>query len=669
MRVRPSLALKASLLSAAITALIAFPIGLQGQVTRQIQSSGTTQIQNTVVGAPGIQLPEIDTGLSGDSDDGDLGVDLQGPGGSGGTSGKTRINRSIANTSGHGREMKGHDRADSNPELLNSFEGLNFFSQRFANNGNQFSVTPPDQGLCAGNGFVLESVNDVLAVYSTGSSVPLRVTDLNTFYHYPAAINRAANPLTFGPSITDPTCHFDQDTQRWFHVVLTLDRAAPTTQNLNGKNHLDIAVSTTSNPLDPWTIFSLPVQNDGTDGTPDHNCQARVRINGVLTLIHAQCLGDYPHIGMDKNGLFITTNEFELFSPGRFKGAQIYAVSKKGLVSGGTTNVVQFDTGGLAPALPFGLPGFTVWSALSPGREFGDDDHGSEFALSSLAVFSDTGDFNQLVLWSLSNTRSLDAPTPSVVLNAGLVDTQDYAVPPSSVQRPGDFPLGQCLADGAFQVTPTLKGCWRFFVGAGGPFTEFLHNLPSNDSRMQQVSFTGGKLYAALDTAVTINGQNLAGAAFFVIKPKLQKGIVTGQTVNQGVVGVANNNVTYPAVGVTEDGHGVMAFTVLGPDNFPSAGYTSLDAKAGAGPVHIAAAGAGPSDDFADYPELAGTPRPRWGDYGAAAVDGNTIWIASEYIGQTCNLNTFVLTNFTCGNTRGSFGNWSTRITKLKLDD
>ena len=29
--------------------------------------------------------------------------------------------------------------------------------------------------------------------------------------------------------------------------------------------------------------------------------------------------------------------------------------------------------------------------------------------------------------------------------------------------------------------------------------------------------------------------------------------------------------------------------------------------------------------------------RPRWGDYGAAAVDGNSVWIASEYIGGACN--------------------------------
>ena len=36
-----------------------------------------------------------------------------------------------------------------------------------ANNGNQFSLEPPDQGLCAGNGFVIETVNDVIQVYNT----------------------------------------------------------------------------------------------------------------------------------------------------------------------------------------------------------------------------------------------------------------------------------------------------------------------------------------------------------------------------------------------------------------------------------------------------------------------------------------------------------------------
>jgi hypothetical protein len=650
-------------------ALLLPPTSAKAQSVRQLTPTATTQIQPTVQGAPGVSAIEFDSALSGDDDD-DFLLQLPGPVGSDGAA-KTRINRSIAVGSGHGREMRGSDWDEANPQVLSSFEGLNFFDQRFANNGNQFSVTPPDQGLCAGNGFVVESVNDVLAVFSTSSPVPLRVTDLNTFYHYPAAIDRGATPTTFGPSITDPSCHFDPATQRWFHVVLTLDRARPTSQGLSGANHLDIAVSTTANPLDPWIIFSLPVQDDGTQGTLDHGCVIQV---GPNKFIHGPCLGDYPHVGMDANALFITTNEFDLAGP-FFHGSQIYAISKAGLVSGGPANFVQFDTAALAPGLPLGLPGFTVWPALSPGREFADEGHGTEFALSSIAVFFDSLTANQLVLWKISNTRSLDAPTPNVQLDTALVDTQAYAVPPRSAQRPGDFPLGQCLGDSTIQVAPTLFGCWRFFLNPNvppgpGPFPQTLASLPSNDSRMQQVSFTDGKLFAALDTDVTVNGQDLAGAAFFIIKPRGDGGQLAGRVLNQGVIAVANNNVTYPAVGMTEDGHGVVAFTVLGPDNFPSAGFTSLD-ESGAGPVHIAAAGAGPSDDFADYRPLIfpNRPRPRWGDYGAAAIDGDTIWIASEYIAQTCDLNTFVNTGFTCGSTRGAFGNWSTRITKVKVGD
>jgi hypothetical protein len=161
----------------------------------------------------------------------------------------------------------GNGKAKSNPELSLSIDGLNHFNQRFgANNGNQFSLEPPDQGLCVGNGFVLETLNDVLRIYDTAGNPLTGPIDLNSFYGYAAAIDRTKNPLQFGPSITDPSCTFDTRTQRWFHVVLTLDRANIFTQGLSGANHLDIAVSATASPLGPWNIYSLPVQDDGTQG-------------------------------------------------------------------------------------------------------------------------------------------------------------------------------------------------------------------------------------------------------------------------------------------------------------------------------------------------------------------------------------------------------------------
>ena len=56
----------------------------------------------------------------------------------------------------------------------------------------------------------------------------------------------------------------------------------------------------------------------------------------------------------------------------------------------------------------------------------------------------------------------------------------------------------------------------------------------------------------------------------------------------------------------------------------------------------MAAAGVGPQDGFSGYKAFGDPPRPRWGDYGAAQFDGTNLWIASEYIGQTCTLGQYL---------------------------
>jgi hypothetical protein len=87
-------------------------------------------------------------------------------------------------------------------------------------------------------------------------------------------------------------------------------------------------------------------------------------------------------------------------------------------------------------------------------------------------------------------------------------------------------------------------------------------------------------------------------------------------------------------------------------------------------------------DGFTSYKSQVGTPpRTRWGDYGAAAVDGNSIWIASEYIANACDYETWGGRFFgattgdnklgTCAPSpgaagpRSALGNWSTHIAKL----
>jgi len=626
-----------------VVALFPLVVSAQSQIVRQVPLTRSGPLPQTPpMNANAQQGPELDAGLAGNDADGS---DASGSG--------VSVNRTISKGAGGGVSHSGNAKAKSNPELSLSIDALNHFQQRFvAAGGNQFSIEPPDQGLCVGNGFVMETVNDVLRIFDTAGNPVSAPTALNSFYGYTPAIDRTKNPLQFGPSITDPSCTFDVQTQRWFHVVLTLDRAVITSQALSGTNHLDIAVSATADPTGAWNIYSLPVQDDGTQGTPNHNCAA------------GPCLGDYPHIGADANGFYVTTNEFSLFGPG-FIGAQIYAFSKTQLAAGASlVNVVQFDTSDTSLGVQLdGNPGFTVWPALSTGNEFEGSQGGTEYFLSSEAVFQDSGVDSRLRVWSVSNTSSLNS-MPALSISANVVSTIAYAVPGRSIQKPGDVPLAQCLSDSSLFLTPTLSGCWRLVTGGPGPFPNTEKKVDSNDSRMQQVVLANGKLWSALDTGLDFTAEGdptpRAGIAYFVINPH------AGQVVQQGYAGLPGNNLTYPAIAVTQSGRGVMAFTLLGNDHYPSAGYAGIDAKIGVGDLHVAAEGVGPDDGFTGYkPAAAFGSRPRWGDYGAAASDGNAIWIASEYVNQTCTYATFLNSNFRCSNTRTQLANWGTRISKI----
>lgn len=620
--------------------------------TRDIPSSGVASFASAPSSTTDPVFPEI-AGV--DDDEGETPF------------GGAIVDRSPDQDPGQGPAATGSQKAKSNPELQASFDGLNLRQQRLANGGNQFTVEPPDQGMCAGNGFVMESVNDVLQVYST-SGTPLlnggSAVDLNTFYGYAAAINRTTGLR--GPAVTDPSCYFDQPTQRWFQVVLTLDTFSNGADT--GSNHIDIAVSQTSNPTGQWTIYRLPVQDDGTAGTPNHNCNPGAGSVGATN--PNACLGDYPHIGADANGFYVTTNEFSLFGPG-FRASQIYALSKAALTSGAASvSVTQFDTVGAVG----GNPGFTIWPATTPGNAYAEDSGGTEYFMSSNAsrTAHGTGVSTDLIVWAITNTQSLNSASPAISLNHTILNVNPYAVPPKSDQKVGANPLGQCLNDSTI-ATPSGPGCWRFFFASGGPFNEVESHLDSNDSRMQQVVFANGKLWGALDTALTINGVNKAGIAWFIVKPSASSSGVSGSVAMQGYLGMANNNLTYPAIGVTPSGRGVMAFTVVGADHFPSAGYTAIDARVGVGSIHIIAEGAGPDDGFTSYVAFVGgnPPRTRWGDYGAAAFDGSSLWVSSEYVGPAngtpCTLAEYVSDGFSCNNTRASLGNWSTRISQLNV--
>jgi hypothetical protein len=636
--------------------------------------------------------------------DGSLGDEFAGDSGEEGPDayGGNIVDRALSTGPGHGASATSGQRAKSNPTFNFGFQGLNHYQQRYSRGGNQFSVEPPDQGMCAGNGYVVEAVNDVFNVYSqaTGASLlpdntatnvvggfPRNVNhaiDLNSFYGYPPAINRTTGVR--GEFVTDPSCLYDAATQRFFVVSLTLDPQVPGPCQgvFSCVNHLDLAVSQTSNPTGGWNIYKINVTNDGTNA------------GGVNP---APYLGDYPHMGADANGIYLTTNAYPWHGNG-FSGAQIYALSKAQLAAGAATVTMQhIDTFGTVNAPSDAgstQPGFTLWPAQSPGTSFNSDNGGTEYLMSSNAAdeaqkpvsgAAGTRTSDQLVVWSLTNTSSLNTASAAVGLSNKIVSAEQYGVPPKQHQ-PGSgtapdttVPQGHCLND---ETTATIAGtgCWKLLVGAPAHAAgaEVVASPDSNDTRMQQVMWANGKLWGALDTAINPDsGPQRAGVAWFIVNPN------AGKMVMQGYLGATGYDFTYPAVGVTESGRGVMAFTATGDTLNPSAAYAPIDAKAGVGDWQVVPGGQGlaADDGFSGYKQqnFPNPIRSRWGDYGAAAVDGNSIWLASEYIGGACDYTPWGGPFFvggtgdnllgTCGGAshgpgdRTALANWSTFISKF----
>lgn len=498
---------------------------------------------------------------------------------------------------------------------FNGFNGLTHADQRNAGTGiytdTQFSLEPPDQGLCVNGKFVLDTINTAITVRNPAGTVLSGPTPINQFFGLTPEVDRVNT--VFGDFTSDPKCYFDPATQRWFLTVLQGD-TDPATGNMTGPTHVLIAVSSSANPTGTWRTFSLNTTDDGTDGTPKHaNCP---------------CLGDQPLIGADANGFYITTNEFPQFTSG-FNGAQVYAISKQALVQAAShpaqaffPAVVMIDAS--QDLVPFGGLSFSIQPATQPAGSFlGRENHGTEYFLSSLD-FNSAVD-NRIAAWALTNTNSLASSFPNVQLSFTVIHSQLYGQPVPVTQKAGPTPEA------------TSQGSTEGF-------------LNSNDDRMNQVVFATGVLWSGVNTIIQKPGEDArTGIAFFGVVPFWAHGQLNAKLVKSGYVSVDGNNVLFPSIGVNAFGAGVMSFTLSGPDFFPSAAYMPISLL-GTGDVHIASAGTAPEDGFTCVaPDLL----CRWGDYSAAvAAPDGSIWLATEFIPDA---------------TRTVLANWGTFISHVRV--
>lgn len=496
------------------------------------------------------------------------------------------------------------------PGSAHGFVGITDEAQRLADNGNQYNLEPPDQGLCAHGGQLIEAVNNGLQVYSETGAAQSPVIGLNSFFHLPPEINRGFNPPTFGPFISDPRCYYDPQTARWFVTELEID-TNPYSGAFGYRSSELIAVSQTADPLGNYAIFSLDTTNDGQDGTSrEANCP---------------CFGDQPRIGADANGFYIATDSYPIHGSFNSNGGEIYAIGKRGLAaaangSGSGVSVVAIHNGAV---IIDGHPANAVQPATTP--EGGTYAPRTEYFLSTpdFNGFATSGGVgaSAVVQWTLSGTNTLNNASPSVTLTDRILPSEPYAPPVNAQQKPGPRPYGQSLK---------------------AP----LAPLSVNDDRMQQVEYAAGRLYAALNTGVGPNGKaNRSGIAWFVVTPHGSTGAVSGQGY---VAAGGGTSLMYPAIGLLPGGSGVMTFSVSGPTYYPGQAFMRFTGTGPKGTVNLDKSGSAPEDGFTCYTAAGFGPACRWGDYSAASSDGaGNLVMATEIIPDTA---------------RNTVANWGTYV-------
>jgi hypothetical protein len=560
-------------------------------------------------------------------------------------------------------------------------------------------VEPPDQGLCAGNGYVVESNN------------------IGEMMVFNAALKRqpgAAIPLDKVMGLTsrgwssggDPACEFDSSNGgHWFFTEFV---SASTEQSggpfagcfvaVANTCYEGIAVSQGSSPFGPYNVYFLNANYDpGEPGYP-------------------YLLNDFAKISVTGDAFLLFYDEFPLnssvpgFGGGAFNGAQEFAIDKLALEQGAAVTLangkpnrafnVAIENMGLVPT-PDGTctntSGVACWAAVIPAQpadpgQFDSGHGGSGFMMDTLdfnsfAVLPSTGD-NRIAVWDwtgLSNLGSRNCSSCGSIHFGGQLfsGVENYYDPTSPTmltgsvapQKAGTIPLGdECGAAGLSTGTHPPKRCPE-----GG--------LATNGDFITQVSQAQSQLWGATNTQVN---QTFSSEA----SPELHQGVAywvvgtssfdtTGQfnLTDQGYVSPAHEDLDMPAMageGTGGNGGAIMTFTLsgnggpTGADNggfYPSTAYgrlTSSSSGLSSSVINVADAGQSPQDGFSEYLGYPGPTQPRWGDYSQAIYapgSGDRIYFANEYIqSPNCSGKAFTLTIGTCSGTRNGFANWGTSV-------
>jgi hypothetical protein len=547
-----------------------------------------------------------------------------------------------------------------------------------------FDVEPPDQGLCAGNGYVVEANNigEVL-IFNTALQRQSAVIPLDTL------MGLTSRGWSSGGDIS---CVYDHDNGgHWIFTQIV--SSSPETgggtfagcfAGLANDCYEGIAVTQGSNPFGPYSVYFLNANyNPGEPGYP-------------------YLFNDFAKIATTRDAFLLFYDEFPQngggFGGGFFNGAQEFAFSKDALERGlpvtgnhGEPNPVfnvAIENMGLLPT-PDGtcfsdntyhLPGFTCWYSVIPVHPPDptqyDNSHGGSGFLMETLDFYGLGDTRIAIFdWTgLSSLNSRNCSSCSRIEFGG----QLFSGTPFywgegflAAQRDGPIPLGDVCGEAGLSVgSPPPASCPE-------------QGIATNGDNFTQASQAQGQLWGAASTAITqtfgSSSEVHQGAVYWIIGTDTfdTSGFFT--LTNAGYVSPKHLDLEFPSMAAEglsfqDGGNGgaIMTFTLSGNAGpkpvYPSTAYGRISSGSNGlskSLVNVVDSGQAPQDGFTEYSGYPGPTRPRWGDYSNAVYlwGSGKIYFATNYIQYpSCTGSEFTLTLGTCGGTRDGYANWGTSV-------
>ena len=572
--------------------------------------------------------------------------------------------------------------ATTQPVGLNAYNDLSTFG---------FDSEPADQGLCAGNGYVMEVNNGgELQIFAATTLSP------GTYITLDNLMGLTALQWSSGG---DPSCLYDYDNGgHWFVTEIVSKtpeaNAGPFTGCFAGV--LDtclegIAVSVTNNPTGAYNVYFFDPNTVNSDPG-----------KGYL-------LNDFGKIGNTKDALLFFYDEFNqnsatyptcpAYGCNSFNGAQEFAFDKsafeQGLATSSPSFNVAYENMGLDPSLypipanpPFqptaascfsgAFAGAVCWYAVIPAQstdatQYDNRYGGSGFMLGGIDYFGLGDNRIGTFYWTGLSYLSSSGCSACNGIKFGeqvLTNLQPYLDEGASCLASGGGTCG--LGQQKTGPIPLGDNCGLF--GAQPPTTVSCpeNGIATNGDYFTQVSYARHQIWGALPTLITQtytsppSNEIHVGAAYWVVGTSTFDSGGTFTLTGQGYVTAMHEDMEFPAI-AGGGASAVMTFTLSGPDYYPSTAYGKFTATSnGLSPtiIHVADLGMAPEDGFTEYygyPPTSATT-PRWGDYSWAIYDpvSGTAFFATNYI-QSPACSNFV-SNPTCGGTRGPLANWGTSV-------